>query len=76
MPDTGDGEPVVSLQPAAMPPSSAAMFKVSTSPPLGADGFRIGGKRYENGPVAAQPGHARVSRAGGLSQASRRGRRR
>jgi hypothetical protein len=48
-PDTGDGEPVVSLQPKAMAAPFGRMFKVSASPPLGADGFKIGGKRYESG---------------------------
>ena len=48
-PDTGDGEPVVSLQPVAMAAKFGRMFKVSRSPPLGADGFKIGGKRYSSG---------------------------
>jgi hypothetical protein len=48
-PDTGDGEPVVSLQPAAMLAKFGRMFKVSKSPPLGADGFKIGGKRFAAG---------------------------
>jgi hypothetical protein len=48
-PDTGDGEPVVSLQPKAMAAPFGRMFKVSALPPLGADGFKIGGKRYESG---------------------------
>ena len=49
VPDTGDGEPVVSLQPVAMLAKFGRMFKVSTSPPLGADGFKIGGKRFSTG---------------------------
>lgn len=48
-PDTGDGEPVVSLQPEAMSARFGRIFKVSRLPPLGADGFRIGGKRYDDG---------------------------
>lgn len=48
-PDTGDGEPVVSLQPVAMTAKFGRMFKVSKSPPLGADGFKIAGKRYSTG---------------------------
>lgn len=48
-PDTGDGEPVVSLQPAAMTAKFGRLFKVSRLPPLGADGFRIANKRYESG---------------------------
>jgi hypothetical protein len=48
-PDTGDGEPVVSLQPEAMLAKFGKIFKVSRLPPLGADGFRIGGKRYDGG---------------------------
>jgi len=48
-PDTGDGEPVVSLQPAAMTAKFGRMFKVSKSPPLGADGFKIGGTRFNAG---------------------------
>jgi hypothetical protein len=48
-PDTGDGEPVVSLQPAAMTAKFGRIFKISRQPPLGADGFRIGGKRYDGG---------------------------
>ncbi len=47
--DTGDGEPVVSLQPVAMIAKFGRMFRVSTSPPLGADGFKIGGKRFRTG---------------------------
>jgi hypothetical protein len=48
-PDTGDGEPLVSLQPAAMTARFGRIFKVSRQPPLGADGFRIAGQRYDNG---------------------------
>lgn len=48
-PDTGDGEPVVSLQPAAMTAKFGRLFKMSRSPPLGADGFRIASKRYDDG---------------------------
>jgi hypothetical protein len=48
-PDTGDGEPVVSLQPAAMTAKFGRLFKVSRFPPLGADGFRIANKRYDGG---------------------------
>jgi hypothetical protein len=48
-PDTGDGEPVVSLQPAAMTAKFGRLFKVSRLPPLGADGFRIANKRYDSG---------------------------
>jgi hypothetical protein len=49
VPDTGDGEPVVSLQPVAMTAKFGRMFRVSSSPPLGADGFKIGGKRFSTG---------------------------
>ena len=48
-PDTGDGEPVVSLQPVAMTAKFGRMFRVSRSPPLGADGFKVAGKRYATG---------------------------
>ncbi|MEX2174436.1 MAG: NPCBM/NEW2 domain-containing protein [Pirellulaceae bacterium] len=48
-PDTGDGEPIVSLQPGGMTAKFGRIFQVSSLPPLGADGFRIGGKRYASG---------------------------
>ena len=48
-PDTGDGEPLVSLQPEAMTAKFGRIFKVSRTPPLGADGFRLAGKRYDGG---------------------------
>ena len=48
-PDTGDGEPLVSLQPAAMAAKFGRIFKVSRTPPLGADAFRLAGKRYDGG---------------------------
>lgn len=54
-PDTGDGEPVVSLQPSAMAAKFGRIFKVSRQPPLGADGFRIAGKRYDGGLALHSP---------------------
>jgi hypothetical protein len=48
-PDTGGGELPVSLQPAAMSYKFSRVFQVRPRPPLGADAFRIAGKRYESG---------------------------
>lgn len=48
-PDTGDADPAVSLQPAAMTAKFGKMFKLSRLPPLGAEGFRIAGQRYDGG---------------------------
>ncbi len=56
-PDTGEGEPVVSLQPVAMTAKFGRMFKVSQAPPLGADGFKIGGKQYSTGLSLHSPAH-------------------
>jgi NPCBM/NEW2 domain-containing protein len=47
--DSGTGELSLSLQPAAMTYKFSRMFQVRSRPPLGADGFRIGGQRFENG---------------------------
>jgi hypothetical protein len=48
-PDTGGGDPGVSLQPAAMSYKFGSVFRARRGPPLGADAFRIGGKQYEGG---------------------------
>jgi hypothetical protein len=48
-PDSGDGDLGVSLQPAAMAHKFGSVFKLRTSPPLGADAFRIAGLRYDGG---------------------------
>jgi hypothetical protein len=48
-PDTGGGDLAVSLQPAAMSYKFSRVFQVRPRPPLGADAFRIAGKRYEGG---------------------------
>jgi len=48
-PDTGGGEISVSLQPAAMSYKFGRVFQLSNRPPLGADSFRIGGHKFENG---------------------------
>jgi len=48
-PDTGAGDLAVSLQPAAMSYKFSRVFQVRPRPPLGADAFRIAGKRYESG---------------------------
>jgi hypothetical protein len=52
-PDTGGGEPLVSLQPAAMSAKFGRVFHVSQRPPLGADKFRIstkdGEKQFDRG---------------------------
>jgi hypothetical protein len=48
-PDTGAGDPVVSLQPAAMSFKFGRVFGVRSGPPLGATHFQIGGKRYDGG---------------------------
>jgi hypothetical protein len=48
-PDTGGGDLAVSLQPAAMSYKFSRVFQVRPRPPLGADAFRIAGKRYESG---------------------------
>ncbi len=48
-PDSGDGDLAVSLQPAAMSYKFGSVFKLRTSPPLGADAFRIAGVPYDGG---------------------------
>jgi hypothetical protein len=48
-PDSGASEPAVSLQPGAMSTPFGRLFKLGTRPPLGSDGFQIGGKRYARG---------------------------
>jgi hypothetical protein len=48
-PDSGAGESAVSLQPAAMTYKFSRIFQLRAAPPLGADGFRMGGERYESG---------------------------
>ena len=47
--DSGDGDLGVSLQPAAMSYKFGSVFKLRSSPPLGADAFRIAGVRYDGG---------------------------
>jgi len=47
--DTGMGDISLSLQPTAMTYKFSRVFQVRSRPPLGADGFRIGGQRFENG---------------------------
>jgi len=47
--DSGAGEGAFSLQPPAMSHKFNSVFQVRSRPPLGADGFRIAGKRYDNG---------------------------
>jgi hypothetical protein len=47
--DSGIGELPVSLQPAAMTYKFSRIFQVHAGPPLGADSFRIGGQRFDNG---------------------------
>ena len=54
-PDTGGGEPLVSLQPAAMAAKFGRVFLVSKRPPLGADKFRIGGKEFDRGLALHSP---------------------
>jgi NPCBM/NEW2 domain len=46
--DSGTGELSLSLQPAAMSYKFSRVFQVRAAPPLGADGFRIAGQRFEN----------------------------
>lgn len=48
-PDTGGGDLALSLQPAAMSYKFSRVFQARARPPLGADAFRIGGKRFEGG---------------------------
>lgn len=47
--DSGAGEIPLSLQPAAMSYKFGRVFQVRTRPPLGADSFRIAGRRFDNG---------------------------
>jgi NPCBM/NEW2 domain len=47
--DSGGGELTLSLQPAAMTHKFSRVFQLRAAPPLGADAFRMGGERYENG---------------------------
>ncbi|MCU0876589.1 MAG: NPCBM/NEW2 domain-containing protein [Pirellulaceae bacterium] len=54
-PDAGTAEPVVSLQPAAMSTSFGRLFKRGTQPPLGAEAFQIGGKRFTRGLALHSP---------------------
>jgi hypothetical protein len=48
-PDSGTGEPGVSLQPGEMAYKFGRVFQVRPGPPLGADAFRIGGQRFDTG---------------------------
>ena len=48
-PDTGGGEPPVSLQPAAMTFKFGRIFGVRAGPPLGAASFQIKGTKYDSG---------------------------
>jgi len=48
-PDSGAGEPSLSLQPPGMTYKFSRMFQLRGAPPLGAESFRIGGQRFENG---------------------------
>jgi hypothetical protein len=48
-PDTGGGEPAVSLQPAAMTFKFGRVFGVRAGPPLGATSFQVKGTKYDNG---------------------------
>jgi hypothetical protein len=48
-PDTGGGDPAVSLQPAAMTFKFGRMFGVRSRPPLGAASFQIKGTKYDSG---------------------------
>jgi len=48
-PDTGGGDLAVSLQPLAMSYKFGRVFRARPGPPLGADAFRIGGKKYDGG---------------------------
>jgi hypothetical protein len=48
-PDTGGGDPAVSLQPAAMTFKFGRMFGVRAKPPLGAASFQIKGAKYDSG---------------------------
>lgn len=54
-PDSGGGEIPVSLQPAAMSYKFSRVFQLRNRPPLGADSFRIGGQRFENGLAIHSP---------------------
>jgi hypothetical protein len=54
-PDSGGGEIPVSLQPAAMSYKFSRVFQLRSRPPLGADSFRIGGQRFENGLTIHSP---------------------
>jgi len=47
--DSGAGELSLSLQPAAMSYKFGRVFQVRNRPPLGADGFRIAGRKFDNG---------------------------
>jgi hypothetical protein len=55
VPDSGGGEIPVSLQPAAMSYKFSRIFQLRIRPPLGADSFRIGGQRFENGLAVHSP---------------------
>lgn len=48
-PDTGGGDPLVSLQPAAMVFKFGRVFAVRAAPPLGATAFQIANQRYDGG---------------------------
>ncbi|HZN34346.1 MAG TPA: NPCBM/NEW2 domain-containing protein, partial [Pirellulaceae bacterium] len=48
-PDSGLGDPAVSLQPAAMSYKFGSMLRARAAPPLGADTFRIAGVKYASG---------------------------
>jgi hypothetical protein len=47
--DSGAGEIAVSLQPAAMSYKFSRVFQVRSRPPMGADSFRIAGRKFDNG---------------------------
>jgi hypothetical protein len=48
-PDSGGGEPVISLQPSSMAHKFGRVFQLRPAPPLGTDAFRIGGVRFDAG---------------------------
>jgi hypothetical protein len=47
--DSGAGEPSLGLQPSAMSYKFGRVFQVRNRPPLGADSFRIAGRKFDNG---------------------------
>jgi hypothetical protein len=48
-PDTGGGDPAVSLQPSAMAFKFGRVFTMRPGPPLGASAFQINNQRYDGG---------------------------